>query len=249
MHQKKIVIVGATSAIAEHCARRWVENEAVHLILVVRNLKKAEAIAKDLKVRSPTSQIEIRELDFLNPDAIQNLVQEIGKGGPISLALIAHGFLPEQEACENDLAKTMSALSINGISPVLFLEAFAKEMQKANMGTLAIIGSVAGDRARKSNYVYGASKGFVHRYVEGLQHRFAGTDVSVILIKPGPTDTPMTQKLKQEGKRLASVKEVANDIITGIARKKAIIYTPGKWRFIMMVVKALPNFIFHRTNF
>ena len=105
--------------------------------------------------------------------------------------LIAHGMLPEQSLCENDLLVCRDTLEVNAVSPALFAEAFAGHFAKAGRGTIAIIGSVAGDRGRKANYTYGACKGLVARYAEGLEHRFAGTGVSVVLIKPGPTDTPM----------------------------------------------------------
>ena len=116
------------------------------------------------------------------------------------------------------------------------------------MGTLAIIGSVAGDRGRKSNYIYGAAKGLVARYAQGLQHRLANTNVKVVLIKPGPTDTPMTALQKQEGMKLAKVDDVAAMIVNGIARGKPVIYAPGKWALIMMVVRHIPSAVFNRIN-
>jgi decaprenylphospho-beta-D-erythro-pentofuranosid-2-ulose 2-reductase len=97
-------------------------------------------------------------------------------------------------------------------------EAFAKHMARGDHGTLALVGSVAGDRGRKSNYVYGAAKGLVTRYAQGLQHRFAGTGVKVVLIKPGPTDTPMTAHLKVQGAKLATVEDVAHKIVEAIER-------------------------------
>src|SRR5690606_6692309 len=102
-------------------------------------------------------------------------VEDAVKSGPIDLVLIAHGSLPDQIECQNNIQSCRDALEINGISPVLYAGAFAKEMEQANHGTIALIGSVAGDRGRKSNYVYGAAKGLVARYAQGLQHRFAGT--------------------------------------------------------------------------
>jgi short-subunit dehydrogenase len=131
---------------------------------------------------------------------------------------------------------------------VLFAEAFAQQMQKANSGTLAVIGSVAGDRGRKSNYVYGAAKGLVTRYVQGLQHRLANTNVKVVLIKPGPTDTPMTAHLKQSGVKLAAVDRVASEILRGIENGQRVVYTPKIWSLIMMVIRHLPNFVFKRMN-
>jgi len=137
---------------------------------------------------------------------------------------------------------------INGISPVLFAEAFAGVMSKANRGTLAIISSVAGDRARKSNYVYGAAKGLVSNYAEGLQHRLAGSNIKVVLIKPGPTATPMTAHLQGRGSKLAPVGDVANGIVFAIDRGARVAYVPSVWQLIMYIIRNLPWAIFKRVN-
>jgi hypothetical protein len=124
----------------------------------------------------------------------------------------------------------------------------AKCMTKADHGTVALIGSVAGDRGRKSNYVYGAAKGLVSRYAQRLQHRVAGTEVRVVLIKPGPTDTPMTADLKGKGAKLASVESVASQIVDGVEAGKAIVCTPGKWLLIMKVIQHLPRAPFNKLD-
>ena len=245
---KKILIIGATSAMAEHCARLWVAAEPVELMLLGRNAERLQIIAQDLRVRCPKSAIEWLQADFLNPMAIQKTIDGIAAQGAIDIALIAHGSLPDQPNCQTDLRRCRDALEVNGISPVLFAEAIAKHMSQANYGTLALIGSVAGDRGRKSNYVYGAAKGLVTRYAQGLQHRFAGTGVKVVLIKPGPTDTPMTVHLKGQVSKMASVDCVAQKIIDAVDRGQATVYAPGKWTMIMMIIRHLPSFIFNKLN-
>jgi short-subunit dehydrogenase len=185
---------------------------------------------------------------FIDPHAIRQLVDAIVVEGAIDVVLIAHGSLPDQAACQVDLVAGREAMLVNGLSPVLFLEAFAGHMQGTGRGTLAIIGSVAGDRGRKSNYVYGAAKGMVARYAQGLQHRLARTGVKVVLIKPGPTATPMTARLSQQGAKLASVENVAQAIVDGIAKGKPVIYAPARWALIMMVIRHLPAFVFNRMN-
>lgn len=247
-HKKKIVIVGATSAIAEHCARLWLAKASVDLILVGRNEQRLERAAADLRVRCPQSEIQVVQAEFLKPGAIAATVGDIVKPGRVDTVLIAHGSLPDQEECQNDLQSCRDALDINGVSPVLYAEAFAKEMEKANHGTIALIGSVAGDRGRKSNYVYGAAKGLVMRYAQGLQHRFAGTGVKVVLIKPGPTDTPMTAHLKAKGARLASVEGVAKQIVDAIEKGKPLAYAPRKWLLIMGMIQHLPRIIFNKLE-
>jgi decaprenylphospho-beta-D-erythro-pentofuranosid-2-ulose 2-reductase len=245
---KRIVIIGATSAMAEQCARLWVKDASVDLTLVGRDPGKTERVAADLGVRSPRSLIRVLEANFTDPLAIRQLVDSIAAEGAVHTVLIAHGSLPDQALCQEDLGSCHEALTVNAISPVLFAEAFAGHMKKNNQGTLAIIGSVAGDRGRKSNYVYGAAKGLVTRYAQGLQHRLAGTGVKVVLIKPGPTDTPMTAHIKEQGGQLASVEAVARSIVKGIDQGKPVIYAPVKWALIMMIIRHLPRFVFNKMD-
>lgn len=243
---KRIVIIGATSSIAEHCARLWVK-DMVDLTLVGRNQSRLDQIAQDLSVRSPQSVIATRVVNFEDPVAIDALVSELS-GSPIDVALIAHGSLPDQQECQNDLVLCKDTLEVNGVSPVLFAEAFLKHMERHDAGALAIISSVAGDRGRKSNYVYGAAKGLVTRYAQGLQHRLAKANVSVVLIKPGPTDTPMTSFYKAKGVRMSSVEDVAQIIVDGIGKLKPVIYAPAKWALIMMVIRHIPGKLFGRLD-
>jgi decaprenylphospho-beta-D-erythro-pentofuranosid-2-ulose 2-reductase len=250
MNNKKprIAIVGATSAIAVHCAQLWLQAGPAEVILLGRDAAKTERVAADLRVRGPGSTVRVVQADFADPAAIQRQIDALCAGGPLDIVLIAHGSLPEQALCQRDLAANHEALAVNGMSPVLFAEAFASHMEQAGQGTLGLIGSVAGDRGRKSNYVYGAAKGLVTRYAEGLQHRLAGSGVRVVLIKPGPTDTPMTAHIKQQGGKLASVDDVARQIVDGMRKGKAVVYAPGKWALIMMVIRHLPNFIFNKMD-
>lgn len=217
-------------------------------MLVGRDLQRTERVATDLRVRSPSSRIQTIQANFAEADEIADVVRTIVAQGLPHVVLIAHGSLPDQDACQQSLALARDALQVNGVSPVLFAEAFASSMGLAGRGTIAIIGSVAGDRGRKSNYIYGAAKGLVSRYAEGLQHRFAGTGVNIVVIKPGPTDTPMTAELKRRGARLAPVEDVAHSIIKGIDRGDSTIYAPGKWRWIMLIIRHLPAFIFNKLN-
>lgn len=246
--KKKIVIVGATSAIAEHCARIWVKENPSEIVLIGRNQEKLTRVASDLKVRSPDTVITGVETDFIDPKQIEILVNQVFRTGKVDIALVAHGSLPDQETCQSDLSLCREALEVNAISPVLFAEAFATNMQKVNHGILAVIGSVAGDRGRKSNYIYGAAKGLVTRYVQGLQHRLASTNVKVVLVKPGPTDTPMTAHLKQSGAKLAAVDRVARGVVYGIENGQRVIYVPKIWSIIMMIIRHLPHFVFKRMD-
>jgi decaprenylphospho-beta-D-erythro-pentofuranosid-2-ulose 2-reductase len=246
--QKHIAIIGATSGMAEHCARLWVQAEPVRLTLVGRNREKTEAVAADLRVRNPACVIESMTADFLDVASIRATVDAIVQQGAPDIVLIAQGTLPEQAECQTDLTLCRDTLEINGMSPVLFAEAFIQTMEQANHGILAIIGSVAGDRGRKSNYVYGSAKGLVSRYAEGLQHRLARSKVKVVLIKPGPTDTPMTAAFKARGMKMAPVEEVARGIVAAVEKGKAMAYVPWKWKFLMLTIRHIPRRIFNSIN-
>lgn len=245
---QRIVIIGASSAIAQHCARLWAEQGAASFYLMARDVDKLADIAADLKVRQPDIVIETASGHFTDPQQISLQVQSILAAGLPDIVLIAHGSLPDQQQCQASLKTTSDALQINALSPALFAEAFADPMIAAGRGTLAVIGSVAGDRGRRSNYIYGAAKGLLERYVQGLQHRAAGSGAHFCLIKPGPTDTPMTAHLKQEGASLAAPEQVAVRIVSGISRGQAVIYAPAKWALIMLIIRHLPRAVFNRLN-
>lgn len=241
---QKIVIIGASSAIAEHCARLWAR-QPVSLVLVGRELARVQRVADDLRVRSPQSQVQALQADLSDATAMAGLAARTAADGRIDIVLIAHGNLPDQSACERDLGVAQQALLVNGVSPALCAEAFAGVMQAAG-GTIAVIGSVAGDRGRKSNYAYGAAKGLVDRYVQGMQHRFARGPLKLVLVKPGPTATPMTAHLPSRG--LAPVDAVAQRIVDGIAAGSPVVYAPAKWWLIMMVIRHVPRFVFNRMD-
>ena len=245
---KRIVVIGATSVIAEHCCRLWLEKAPADLLLVARDPVRTERIAADLRVRSPASRIAVRSVDFLDASAIGALAEDAVKDGPVDIAMIAHGWLADQNKSQSDLAFCREVLEVNAVSPALFAEAFAAPMEKAGRGTLVIIGSVAGDRGRAINYTYGASKGFIERYAQGLDHRLALKGVKVVLAKPGPTDTPMAADHKAAGRKLASPQEVAERMVKAIDRGTFEVYAPARWWLIMLIVRNLPRLIFNRLK-
>jgi decaprenylphospho-beta-D-erythro-pentofuranosid-2-ulose 2-reductase len=245
---QRILIVGATSLIAEHCARRWVQRPS-QLVLAGRDAERLERIAGDLRIRGPQSTVETVTPDFEDPAAITAFVDAVWQKSPIDVALVAHGSLPDQTECRASLKLVHEALSTNAISPVMFAEALASHMQSAGRGTIAVIGSVAGDRGRRSNYIYGAAKGLVDRYMQGLRHRFTGSTVKAIIIKPGPTDTPMTAGMRRGGIRFADPADVARDIVRGIDSGQRVIYTPWIWRWVMMIIRHIPDRLFGILNF
>ncbi|KQQ06165.1 MULTISPECIES: SDR family NAD(P)-dependent oxidoreductase [unclassified Rathayibacter] len=241
----KIVVVGATSAIAEHTLRLWLGTGARSALLVGRDSARLEKLAADLRVRFPTAALSVSAVDLTDPADISSVVESSLEGGAPDTVLIAHGAMTTQEEASADLAVARDVLVVTGVSVALWMEAYANALTS---GTIGVIGSVAGDRGRKTNYVYGSAKGLVERFAQGLQHRLAGSRLSVVLIKPGPTDTPMTASMKQSGASLASVESVAKDVAAAMSAGRAVAYAPVKWRVIMTVIKALPAPIFNRLN-
>lgn len=142
----------------EHCARVWLKQQPCELILLGRDSEKLQRVINDLKVRNPNVNIQMQLVNFLDAQSIQSCIQILNQQAAIDIALIAHGNLPNQEQCQIDIAQCQQSIEVNAISPVLFTEAIVQCMIERDHGRLAVIGSVAGDRGRKSNYVYGASK-------------------------------------------------------------------------------------------
>lgn len=241
-----IVIVGATSAIAEATARCWARPGA-HLYLIARNTEKLQVVAADLAVRG--ANCTQAALDVNDPGAIGPAIDAAFAAlGRVDVVLIAHGVLPEQALCEQDAAAALSSIQINALSIVALLTHSANRLQPQGSGVIAVIGSVAGDRGRKSNYVYGSAKALVHTFVEGLAGRLDRFGVRVVEIKPGFVDTPMTANFKK-GALWAQPDTIARIIDSRVgADRSGSFYAPGFWWLIMIVVKSIPARILYRLN-
>lgn len=247
---RRIAIVGATSAIAGECARCWLANGVEELILIGRDDARLRLCAETLAAQAPLARIRWQRSGFSSAADIGSTVSLVCDPSPPDIVLIAHGTLPDQDRCQSDLDECERALVVNGLSVALFAEGFAQHMKDVDGSRLALIGSVAGDRGRQSNYVYGCAKSMVARLAEGLQHRLAlqACPLKVVLVKPGPTATPMTRHLAERGEALASAEAVARIIVDGIATGTPVIYAPRKWRWIMLIARHIPRVLFHRMR-
>lgn len=241
----RIVVFSATSVIAEECIKVWAEQGPNEFVLVGRNLVRLDSQAADLRLRFSESSFQIEVINFESAGEIQSLVAKLALE-TIDLALIAQGSSTDQQLAQTDLVYLAAEIQLNAVSVVVAAEALASVLAAANHGTLGVIGSVAGDRGRAYNYSYGASKAMIATFVEGLQQRFAKTKVSVGLIKPGPTRTPMTSD--HQG-RFAEPSKVAKTIVLGLQRKRRVIYAPKIWKIIMFVVRLIPFAVFKRMKF
>ncbi len=236
---KKILIIGATSAIAQETARCFASEHA-SLILIGRNKEKLETLSADLLMRGAES---VSSLAFNH-----ELKEELASLGTIDAALIAHGALPDQSECERDPHKAAEAFQVNAVSVIELSGALANIFESQKFGCLAVITSVAGDRGRPSNYVYGAAKGAVNIFLQGLRARLSASGVRVITIKPGFVDTPMTAHLPKNP-LYASAKKVGAAIFkTMTSGKKEVVYIPFYWFWIMLIIRGLPEPIFKRLK-
>lgn len=243
----RILIVGATSLIAGQCARIWAERGA-DFVLRGRNPERLAAVASDLIARGAASAM-CQPFDAgsfaTHPDII---AAALSAGHTPDLALIAHGELPDEAACDEDPASAVRQLTTNATSTIALVSALASRMKSKGAGTIAVISSVAGDRGRATNAHYGAAKAAVSTFCDGLRARLHGTGVHVITIKPGMVATPMTAGLNLPEILLATPERVARDICRGIDRRRAVIYTPWFWRWIMLVIRLIPEPLFVRLR-
>lgn len=245
---RTVAIFGATSDIAMAVARLCARAGDL-LVLVGRDHAALSGLAANLAARG-AAQIAVQNADFAEIAALPDVVQAAWERfGGIDVALIAYAIQPDQPAAEQDPAATEAALIVNFVSPVILLSEIARRFKAQGSGTIAAITSVAGDRGRKSNYIYGAAKGGLHRFLEGLRHSLNAAGVNVVDIRPGFVATKLTAHLERKGALWATPDRVANDIFRAIVSGRPVLYTPWFWRIIMAVVRGLPRWVFHRTSF
>lgn len=243
---QKILIIGATSAIAEATARLWAARGAA-LFLVARNATRLASITDDLRMRGAVATHTF-VMDATDKAAHAAMLDAaLSALGGFDIALIAHGSLPAQRACENSVELTLQEIDTNGLSVVALATRLAERFETQGHGTLAVIASVAGDRGRQSNYVYGAAKGMVAIFLQGLRNRLARKGVQVLTIKPGFVDTPMTASFKK-GLLWAQPEKIAHGIVQAIAQGKDEVYLPGFWRLIMLIIRHIPERIFKKLS-
>lgn len=243
---QNIAIFGAYSAIAEATARQ-LAGSGERFFLVGRDRGKLDQVAADLQVRG-AQEVHVFACDLAVPAEVLASIDALyGALGTVDVVLLAHGTLPDQKVCEADAGQTVAALEINALSHISLLTLLAARFEQQGNGTIAVITSVAGDRGRKSNYVYGTAKRALSTFLDGLRHRLAATQVRVIDIRPGFVDTPMTADFKK-GALWAAPDTVGADIVRAIEKGRPIVYTPWFWRYIMLIIRNVPAFVFHKTN-
>lgn len=244
---QNLLIIGATSGIAEAVARRYAEQGA-RLFLVARNTDRLHVIAADLVARG-AKDVQTFSLDANDSDRIPLMAETAWKSfGTIDVALVAHGTLPDQQRAESDIPYALAEFRTNAESVIASLTVLAQCLEPQGKGVLAVIGSVAGDRGRASNYVYGAAKAAIEAYASGLRARLFKKGVHVLIIKPGFVATAMTANLNLPALLTATPESVARDIQRAIVKRKDTLYTPWFWHWIMLIIRWIPAAIFNRMK-
>jgi hypothetical protein len=243
---QRILIVGATSAIAEATARRWAARGDA-LFLAGRRAARLDMIAADLRVRG-ASAVVCAVFDACDLSSHEAMLQaaETALGG-LDVVLIAHGSLPDQQACEASVELTLAAMQTNALSVIALATLIGQRFEAQGQGCLAVIGSVAGDRGRQSNYVYGAAKGMVGLFLQGMRNRLAKKGIQVLTVKPGFVDTPMTTAFPK-GALWVKPDVIACGIVRAVDGKRDEVYLPGFWRPIMAVIRHIPESVFKRLS-
>lgn len=243
---KQVLIVGAASAIAEQYARLEAAAGST-LMLAGRSEPRLQAIAADLRTRG-AGAVDVFVLDVNEVERHETLLDAAwARAGRVEVVLLAHGTLPDNAACAADPALALREFATNGTSTLALMAAAARRLEAQGSGTLAVISSVAGDRGRASNHLYGSAKAAVSAYASGLRQRLHGSGVNVLTIKPGFVDTPMTREFRK-GLLWASPQAVARGIARAIAARRSVAYLPWFWWGIMRVITHIPEPLFRRLR-
>ena len=245
MTEINVVVVGAASAVAQAAIRLWAQRGHT-LTLVGRNAKELERIAADARVRGAAS------VTMLTGDLTERrfIAESIGSITSTRIALIAYGSLTDSARADYDANYLSDELHANFVSAALWAQLLANRMAANNAtgGTVAVISSVAGDRGRGSNHAYGAAKAGLTAFCSGLRARMASRRVHVITIKPGFIDSPMTAHILKKGALWATPVAVARGIVNAIDKQRDVVYLPGFWRLIMLIITHIPEQVFKRLK-
>jgi short-subunit dehydrogenase len=243
---RKILVLGATSGIAEATCRIWA-SQGARLFLVARNAEKLAAVATDLRTRG-ASFVDTAVADLDDTDKHPALLSHaVNSLTGLDIAYLAHGILGDQAKAEQDFNTAAQILYTNLMAPVSLLTWLANFCVQRHAGTLAVISSVAGDRGRKSNYLYGSSKAGLSAFLGGLRNRVDREGVTVLAIKPGPVKTSMTSGMKGSEK-FADADKVAQSIVKAIDKRQDVLYVPFQWEPIMFVIRHIPERVFKKLN-
>jgi len=239
-----VLIVGAKSDIAKEVARVYTKN-GYDLYLAARNADELEEFAEDVRVRGGKS-VELKELDVTAFDTHESFYDSLDEK-PLGVVVVS-GYMPEQHEAQKDFSKSLNAINTNYTGAVSLLNIIANDMEDKRRGFIVGVSSVAGDRGRKANYIYGSAKAAFSAYLSGLRNRLHESGVSVLTVKPGFVATKMTENLDLPEKLTAQPSDVALDIFNAQQKGKNVLYTKWIWRYVMLIIGAIPEFMFKKMS-
>lgn len=240
------MVFGATSAIAiAFC--RILAKHGVRLHLIGRDQDALHNLARDLELRG-AKHVAISTADLSETGSHEQLVTQCWASlGQPGLVLLAHGSLGAQTPCETDWKQQHAQIQTNLLIHLSLLTILANKFEHQRSGCLAAISSVAADRGRASNYIYGTAKAGLSCYLEGLRSRLAPAGVRVVDLRPGPVDTPMTAGFPK-GPLWSSPERVARAMVRALAYRTGTVYVPFYWRPIMWIVRVMPDIFIRRLG-
>jgi short-subunit dehydrogenase len=239
-----VLIVGAKSDIAKEVAKEYAKN-GYNLYLAGRSIDSLDSLKSDIEIRYGVDVV-LKELDITKVASHKDFYNSLTPT-PDGTIVVA-GYMADQKECENSLNKTLNTVNVNYTGVVSFLNIIANEYEKAKKGFIVAVSSVAGDRGRKANYIYGSSKAALSAYLSGLRNRLYESNVNVLTIKPGFVATKMTQGMDLPPKLTAKPQDVAKDIFNAQQSGKDVLYTKSIWRLIMLIIKHIPESIFKKMS-
>lgn len=242
----RAVLLGARSVIAQALAAQLAE-AGWDLVLAARRCHTLEPVASDLRLRRER-RVDLLEFDALDLEGHAELAARIRReAGDFELVICVFGYLGDQDQARSETDEMVRTLGTNFTAAAVCLGHLANDLEARGVGGLIVITSVAGDRGRQSNYTYGAAKGGLALFAQGLRNRLTAAGVHVLTVKPGFVDTPMTEGMK--GLFLvASPERVAREVLRAWRRRQNVLYTPRFWRWILLLVRWLPEPLFKRLQ-
>ena len=247
MTSARVLLTGATSGIGQALARRLAK-DGRDLVLLARDSDEVERLKADLELRW-SIRAEVRLFDAVDTESHSQIIADVIDTAGLDGAILCHGYMVDQSVAETHRQDAERTIDVNYTSYVTLFSALAPHFQKQEKGFLCAVSSVAGDRGRQSNFIYGSAKGALTIYLQGLRNAMHAYNVQVLTVKPGFVDTGMTWGLLDPDSPLvASPEKVANDIVRAIEKRKNSIYTPWFWRWIMLILRSIPETVFKRLK-
>lgn len=242
----KVIILGALSAIGEATAGLYAA-EGADILLVGRRTCDLETVAADLRSRGATIVLTDAR-DLATGDAATRFERYVERLGGVDHVLLFYGLLGDHKRAEADFSEARRIIDVNFRSAAEWSLAAANWLERQRRGTLLVVSSVAGDRGRQSNYIYGAAKGGLTLLVQGIAHRLAPTGARAVAVKLGYVDTPMTARMARRVPLGVKPADVARLIHRAARKGDPVVYGPWFWRPVMWVVRAVPASLFHRMK-